>query len=364
MRKIVSLSVKLAAAALSAAMLLSLSSCGNVEEAAQDRIQTVKTAAPTTTSKAETRKTAVNPLTGKNDLDITYENKRPVAVMVNNIEVAQDIQVGVGQADMVFETVVEGGITRLMAVYSNIGKIGPIGSVRSSRYTFAELAKGLDAVYVHCGSDNKYCTPLMKSLSMDDWDINTNNELYGKRVENGHAYEHTLYAYGDKMLSVYNQKSQRRDINKSAVGAFKFNDEKTVKKYDTAATNVSVSTSSSYKTKFKYNEKNQKYIRCDKNGNEMMDYRYNTTEEFSNVFVLFTDTYALSDNYHMRSQLDSGSGYYITAGTKTNITWKKGAASNPLTFYDENGNNKLSMNCGNSYIMIVDKDLKSDCKIS
>lgn len=362
MKKITSLTVKICSAAIVASIMLSLGSCGQNEES-HDRIQTVKTAA-TTTTQPITERYSQNPLTGKYDLDKNFKNMRPVAVMVNNIEVAQEVQVGLGKADMVFETVVEGGITRLMAVYSNIGKMGPIGSVRSSRYTFAELAKGLDAVYVHCGSDNKYCTPLMKSLNMDDWDMNTNNNLYGKRVKNGLAYEHTLYAYGEKLYSLYNKRDQRRDIDKSAIGAYKFNDEKDVKKYDTAAKNISVNTSESYKTKFVYDDKEKKYIRCDKNGQKMMDFRETTLEQFTNVFVLFTDTYALSDGYHMRSQLDGGSGYYITAGTKTDITWKKGEASNPLKFYDESGKNQLSMNCGNSYIMIVDEDLKGKCDIS
>ena len=76
---------------------------------------------------------------------------------------------------------------------------------------------------------------------------------------------------------------------------------------------------------------------------------------------MFTDVYALSDGYHMRSKLSSGKGYYITNGTKTSIKWEKGNSSDSLKYFDENGN-ELILNAGNSYICITDTDNKSAFK--
>lgn len=59
----------------------------------------------------ETVKYAINPLTGLENLDPAKENVRPVAVMVNNVKVAQKVQTGPAAADIVYETEVEGGIT-------------------------------------------------------------------------------------------------------------------------------------------------------------------------------------------------------------------------------------------------------------
>ena len=100
----------------------------------------------------------VNPLTGVENIEdeaITY--RRPVAVMINNISVAQKVQTGLTQADIVYETEVEGGITRLMAVFQDITKVEQFGTVRSARYPYVDLAMGHNAIYVHHGQDNTYC---------------------------------------------------------------------------------------------------------------------------------------------------------------------------------------------------------------
>ena len=114
----------------------------------------------------------LNPLTGAPDIVSGKENNRPVAIMINNISVAQPVQTGVNNADIVYETEVEGGITRLMAVYQDIASVGQIGPVRSARYPYVDLALGNDAIYVHCGQDNLYCKPHLKDV--DDESIDTN----------------------------------------------------------------------------------------------------------------------------------------------------------------------------------------------
>ena len=54
----------------------------------------------------------VSPLSGKK-LDKKYKNKRPFAFMFNNIEFAYP-QTGTGRAEILYEILAEGGITRLM----------------------------------------------------------------------------------------------------------------------------------------------------------------------------------------------------------------------------------------------------------
>ena len=69
-------------------LVFALSSCSGNNES---KISTTKvsTAPPTTLSPY-----VMNPLTGVTDLKREMENKRPVAVMVNNIKIAQDVQTG------------------------------------------------------------------------------------------------------------------------------------------------------------------------------------------------------------------------------------------------------------------------------
>ena len=59
----------------------------------------------------------LNPLTGLADITKEEAENRPVAIMINNISVAQPVQTGLNDADVIYETEVEGGITRLLAVY-------------------------------------------------------------------------------------------------------------------------------------------------------------------------------------------------------------------------------------------------------
>lgn len=59
-------------------------------------------------------------------------------------------QAGLNDAYMVYEIIVEGGETRLMALFkgADLDKIGP---VRSARHYFIDYAMENDAIYVHFG---------------------------------------------------------------------------------------------------------------------------------------------------------------------------------------------------------------------
>ena len=77
-------------------------------------------------------------------------NARPYAVMINNHPEARKYHSGLQDAYITYEIIVEGGMTRLMAVYKGVD-VGKIGSVRSARHYFLDYAMENDAVYVHWG---------------------------------------------------------------------------------------------------------------------------------------------------------------------------------------------------------------------
>ncbi|MCC6094085.1 MAG: DUF3048 domain-containing protein, partial [Eubacterium sp.] len=88
-------------------------------------------------------------LTGE-PVDITAGSRRPIAIMINNLQPAVP-QSGINQADLLYEIQVEGSITRLMAVFQNPDNIGKIGPVRSARPYFVYFAMDNEAVYSHYG---------------------------------------------------------------------------------------------------------------------------------------------------------------------------------------------------------------------
>ncbi|MBO5551464.1 MAG: DUF3048 domain-containing protein, partial [Lachnospiraceae bacterium] len=80
-------------------------------------------------------------------------DRRPVAIMLNNIEDAMPMS-GVGSADVLYECVVEGSLTRMMGVFEAYDDLEKIGSVRSCRNYFVYYALDHDAVYCHYGQSS------------------------------------------------------------------------------------------------------------------------------------------------------------------------------------------------------------------
>lgn len=290
-----------------------------------------------------------NPLTGVSELTEDKADDRPVAIMINNISTAQPVQTGLNKADIIYETEVEGGITRLMAVYQNVSEVGRIGTIRSARYPYVDLALGHNAIYLHHGQDNKYCGPHLKDID----DINISEGNYGFRIKNGLASEHTLYTEGGKLWDGLVKDKVKTERGSNTAWA-NFTDDETPIALENTASSVSVSFSASYKTVFKYDSATGKYTRYF--GNTLRkDYNTGETTQVKNVFVLLTTIKNYSDGYHRQVLLESGEGYYCTNGTYTPIKWSKGAAKNGFKFTKSDGT-ELLVSAGSSWVCIANKN--------
>lgn len=95
--------------------------------------------------------------------------KRPYCIMFNNIEFANP-QSGIGCADILYEALTEGGITRMMGVFEGLTEesscAARIGSVRSARHYFASFADEYDSIFVHYG-ETTYATKRIAALNLD-----------------------------------------------------------------------------------------------------------------------------------------------------------------------------------------------------
>ena len=94
-------------------------------------------------------------------IDESIGNRRPVAVMLNNIKQAVP-QSGIDQAGIIYEAPVEGGITRLMGIFEDYDDLDKIGSVRSARTYYVYFALEFDAFYVHFGQA-KFAEPILEN---------------------------------------------------------------------------------------------------------------------------------------------------------------------------------------------------------
>jgi len=295
----------------------------------------------------EVEEIIINPLTGLNDVTKEEAANRPVAIMVNNISVAQGVQTGLNKADVIYETEVEGGITRLLAVYQDIGNVEKIGTIRSSRYVYIDLAMGHNAIYAYHGTDPNYAKPHLKDT--DAFYLDTNNG--GTRISNGLASEHTLYAYGSKLWENI-KSSDRKIVNKNTAPWLTFAPNDQPVSYDKTANSISVTFSNSYTTKFKYDTATGRYIRYF-GDTERKDYYTGESVTVKNVFVLNAEMGHYPKQKYRKISLESGSGYYCVNGTYTPITWTKGASSNHFVFKTADGK-ELTVNPGNSWICIAD----------
>ncbi len=328
---------KLLAVTLSMLLLFTVCGCKNKDVVISDDIE----------STVENEK-YYNELTG---LEIEEDKKdaKPVAVMVNNISVAQGVQTGLNDVDIIYETIVEGGITRMVTVTKDAQKINQIGTVRSARYVFLDLALGHNATYVHGGFDGTYFKPHKESLGVKTMDINGPQAKYGFRERNGLSSEHTLYTTGAKIEE--GRKAMGVETTATQKKWLTFADEKTPATPSTPCAKVNVFFSGSQKTGFTYDAATGRYTK-NSNGKEKTDFKTGKKLTIKNIFVLFTTVSPYGDGYHMNIGLEGGTGYYISNGGYEEIKWTKGSAKDPLSITKADGS-ELTVNAGNSYICIT-----------
>lgn len=299
----------------------------------------------------------VNRLTGLDDLSEEAVGKRPVAVMINNVKKALP-QYGVASADIMFEMLTEGGITRMMAVYADQTKIPNVCSVRSCRYYFPIFAHGLDAVYFCFGSNETIGTPTLKRIGIDYIDGNKKNDslIFARDAERLKKYssEHTVYLKGENMPGILEKYDIRSDYQQGKDStAFLFNGEGEVTMGDTACDKVKLVFSKSYYSTFTYDEQTGKYKKYH-SGNAHMDSATGEQLSYKNLFVLETDVSQYQDTILVEIDWKGGTGYYISDGTSQKITWEKPTEDSPIKVYDVNGE-ELKVNPGNSYIGVINE---------
>lgn len=295
-----------------------------------------------------------NLLTGWGNLTEKAIGKRPVAVMVNNVEDALP-QYGISQADVIFELPVEGDLTRLMALYADYTKVPDICAIRSCRYYYPAIAKGFDAFYVHWGID-KNVESYVKGIQPDKYDgLSNDGGLFGRdsgRRSAGYSLEHTGYFKGTKFASVVDNSGDRvglKDSKKEA--AFQFADfGHTVIPTGGTCNTVSIRFGAC-NSKLTYNADTNTYYKS-MNGHKHIDGKTGEQLSFTNVFVLETSISVKDPVGHKNLNWQgsgSSKGYYISKGAVQRIRWSQSSESSYLKFYDENGN-ELEINRGKSYI--------------
>ena len=308
----------------------------------------------------------VSPLTG---LEITEElaSAPPGAVMINNLKASMP-QEGISYADVIYESIVEGAQTRLLAVCLDYADVPVFGSVRSSREYFLDFAANHDALYVHAGgSDEAYRQIKSRKVSnLDGVNMYLPDSFYRDTERyKVMAYEHTLMTSGEGIKSGIEYKKYRTELKDGFTSPFVFAEfgEEIIPSGDNAKY-LSFKYSNADTPYYIYNEENLTYERY-QFGAAHVDNTTGTQLAFENIIVIYCPTYNTNDKYghYNVNCVGEGNGYYISRGRAQSIKWKKPTADTPVSFFDESGD-ELIINRGKTFIQVCTNAMTETTVIS
>ena len=300
-----------------------------------------------------------NPLTGESGYSKKLLKNRPVFVVVENHPDARP-QWGLKSSDIVWEMVAEGGITRMLLMYADASRLPEkVGPIRSARHYFVDIAEGFDGIFVHFGY-----SPKAKS-QIENHKVNNINGLvdnyFYRDSSRNVASEHTSYTTGEAIRNAIANKEYRTEIEADYKSPFKFNNK--TKTLSAPCSKITVAFSDSYTYSYKWSEKSKVY-KCYLNENKFVDSDGNQ-QGFENVIICYTDISSIANDSKGRVDFDfsEGTGIYVSNGSYTDITWKKGESDDMLKLYNKVGD-ELSLNVGRTYIAIMDESAKPNNTIS
>jgi hypothetical protein len=299
----------------------------------------------------------INILTGFEISDKVL-NSRPFAIMINNAPEARP-QSGLNKADVVIEAVDEGGITRLIGVFSS-QKADVIGPIRSARQYYAELARMFDPIYVFWGTypegyklienmDMDVLTPLGDNTGASSIQANIADGKDAWR-DSSRVAPHNAYSSTEKLAAAAKNNGYSLEGGQSPLN-FKL-DATDEKRGNTGNIKIDFSIAS-FASDFKYDKSSNKYLKLT-GGQPAMDRESNEQLSFNNVIALITDIVNSGDSAgHMVVRTTgNGKAFFFFDGNLVEGTWERNGVTEPMKFKDAEGNDVL-FNRGSTYIGLV-----------
>ncbi len=276
---------------------------------------------------------------------------RNYAVMINCLNAALP-QSGINKAHIVYELMVEGGITRMLAIFKD-QDVDKIGSIRSARMQYLGYALENDAIYAHAGGAVD-ALEAIKTKGVDDIDV---DGKYGKRDKTlKRAFEHTLFTSTELLnkgakAKKFSTTTKRKNLLTYSV------DEIDLSKYEGSQkiNKVSINYSNYRTSNYTYDEATKTYLRS-MNNTENVDLVTGERYSAKNIIVYgvkyTTYSYAGYNGYQRIDNIGTGEGYYISNGYAVPITWEKKSESEQTVYKIKATNEELVVNDGNTYIQI------------
>lgn len=339
-------------ASSSSAASSSETSSESSEASSESSAVSSESSAESSEESSQTSAAITNPLTGE-EMDAAYVSSRPVAFMINNIEVAVP-QCGVSDADIIYEAIVEGGITRLMCIFQHIPDDTVVGSVRSLRHSYIDFAMTYDAIIAHCGGASD-ALDRISSLGYSDIEaISWAGNLFYRdswRMENM-GYEHSLMTTGSAINNyLANDASYRTTYEDGFSNGLSFSEDPQVSGGE-VKTDIDVDFGLGKHTYFSYDASANDYT-AEEYGSAWIDDNTGESVHVKNVVVLQTEVWTMSDGVHMDMTLTgTGNGWFMVNGTMAPITWSRADENSPFVYTYTDGT-PVEFGIGPSYICVI-----------
>lgn len=303
-------------------------------------------------------KTEACPLTGVKygkDQRAWWESHRPMGVMIENHFDARP-QSGINAADVTYEAIAEGGITRTMNVFycQDAGIVGP---VRSARTYFLDYISeyGQNPLYAHVGGANTP-GPANALGQITDYGWTGYNDLnqfsigfpvfFRDQTRLGHdaATEHTMYSVTSKLWGI----GKQRGLTNVDKDGKNWKEGFVAYKFTQATTGASRSqvidipwSSDEYSVKWTYIPKDNLYYRKNA-GQPHIDRDTHKQLNTRNLIILFESESHAPDGYENNAHMlygtkGSGTGLLFKDGKETKINWKKADRESRTILTDKSG---------------------------
>ncbi|KGE19420.1 DUF3048 domain-containing protein [Paenibacillus wynnii] len=283
---------------------LLLSACGS-QTANDNIVPAVETSADplpvVSPQSSPTADPAAAPVSGLTGLSVTESAlPRPLSVMINNAPAARP-QSGVSEADILYEVLAEGGVTRLIGIFQSHTGVVKIGPIRSIRPYLIDLGGSYGGVTVHAGGSQAAYAILQKEKKEDMDEIGRAGAYFWR--DKSRKAPHNLYSNVDKLWEGADKLGYAKD---TSVPAYSFNNPDYVPIGGEAAAEFNVYfLLKSYTLDYKYDPERRTFLRW-VNGKPHMDLNNNNPVEAANVIVLGADHKVLDEVGRLQIDVELG----------------------------------------------------------
>ena len=351
-------------ALLLAMTVLLLCGCGKTEAPAKVEVtQPAPTAVVETTEEPTTEPTTEateppvyrNPLNGE-IIDAPFTD-RLFACTISNMR--ENIpHVNLCKADVVFETYVNmNNIVRCLALFSNIEDVEAIGSMRSTRPIFNQLAQHYGLIVAHAGGSNTALRDAaarnIENFNVENWEVMKNVATSYRDKQYRRSLENSLFGIGAGIKEY--AEFVGYDMTLERGYGFRFTEDGVpAEGADAEQITIHLNYKQAKKdTVMTYDAELGKYA-WSQYGKVMQDQITGETEAFTNVLMLYADVNN-EGLYHYADFEEGGTGCYANGGKLISISWTCSGELEPFLFWTEDGQ-ELEIGVGNTYIAILPAD--------